>query len=219
MKKWLHKYRFELLLIALIIFIFDKILFFNDNLYNAFVWPINMVLLGVVSVGIFHENNTWVVWLKNILFVIVIIIPFIQKIIFSSSFLSFFGLFAYISFYIIIFIETIKQVIKQKAVSESVIMGSLSGFLLITIIATFSFLLLNLFDSSTFNNLIGSEVPKLYQQITYFSIITLTTIGYGDITPATDNARLLAGFWGVIGQFYMVAVVGIIISKFTSDRK
>lgn len=69
---------------------------------------------------------------------------------------------------------------------------------------------------NSFKGIEGGAVPDAYNQISYFSLITLTTIGYGDITPANDSARLLAAFWGLIGQFYMVAVVGIIISRYTA---
>jgi voltage-gated potassium channel len=85
-------------------------------------------------------------------------------------------------------------------------------------LAAFSFLLIDFIDINSFRGMDGASVPQKYQQIIYFSTITLTTIGYGDITPATDSARLLAGFWGVMSQFYMVAVVGIIIAKFTSKQ-
>jgi hypothetical protein len=50
----------------------------------------------------------------------------------------------------------------------------------------------------------------------YFSFVTLTSIGFGDIYPITDMSRLTTAFFGMIGQFYMVAVVGIVISKFSS---
>jgi hypothetical protein len=51
----------------------------------------------------------------------------------------------------------------------------------------------------------------------YFSFITLTSIGFGDIAPLTDMSRLTVAFFGMMGQFYMVAVIGIIISKFSSN--
>ena len=47
-------------------------------------------------------------------------------------------------------------------------------------------------------------------------MVTLATVGYGDITLATETARLTTMFFAISGQFYMVALVGIIISRFTS---
>jgi hypothetical protein len=51
----------------------------------------------------------------------------------------------------------------------------------------------------------------------YFSSITLTTIGYGDILPDTHTTKLLASLFGIIGQFYSVVLIGILISKFSSQ--
>lgn len=216
MKKWILLFRFEFLLFSLLMFIFNKIFFFSVIFYTTYVWSVNMLLLGLVSMGIFHEREGVLKWLKNVLFTIVAIVPLFYSFVFSNPYLRFIALATYLCFYFIIFTEVMRQIIKHTEVTESIIMGSLSGFLLIIIIATFSFLLIDFIDSNSFNNISGNSIPERYHQFTYFSTITLTTIGYGDIAPVTDNARLLAAFWGVIGQFYMVAVVGIIISKFTS---
>jgi len=110
------------------------------------------------------------------------------------------------------------QITQKSEVSESMILGSLSGFLLLIVVATFSFLLLDFSIPGSFQSLVGDSIPQKYQQLSYFSIVTITTIGYGDIVPVSQQARLLAGFWGVISQFYMVAIVGIIISKYSSKN-
>lgn len=216
MKNYLHFKRFELILIALVIVIFNKIFFYSDDIYTKYVWPLNMILLGVVSWGVFRERNNTVKWMKNILFLMVVFIPFFSSYIFQQAALTSIALLSYMGFYLLIFIELMRQLIQKDEITESVIFGSLSGFLLLIIVSSFSFLLIDFVDQQSFNNLNGSHIPEKYHQLMYFSSITLSTIGYGDITPATDQARLLAAFWGIIGQFYMVAVVGIIISKFTS---
>jgi len=218
MKKWIYANRFELLLFALFMVIFNRIFFFSNSFYSSYIWPFNMVLLGIVSMGIFHDNKNWVNWLKNVLFVIIVLEPIFASEIFANFTTALLGLFAYIAFYILIFIETLKQITKKKEVSESVVFGSLSGFLLLVLLSTFSFIFLQVIHPESLNNIHGNTIPEIYHQITYFSSITLSTIGYGDITPATDNARLLAAFWGIIGQFYMVTIVAIIISKFTARR-
>lgn len=216
MKHYVHIYRFELLLIVLILVIFNKIFVESPQFYSKVIWPINMLLLGVVTLGMFHDHKSKTRWLKNLLFLMVVAVPFFTSFIFTHYALTLLALLAYISFYTIIFIELMRQVIQKTEVTASIIMGSLSGFLLIIIVSSFSYLLIDCIEINAFNNLKGTSIPEKYHQVMYFSSITLSTIGYGDITPATDNARLLSAFWGIIGQFYMVAVVGIIISKFTS---
>jgi hypothetical protein len=46
----------------------------------------------------------------------------------------------------------------------------------------------------------------------YFSFVTLTTMGYGDIVPRSDIARSLVVLEAVAGQIYLVALVGRLIS-------
>lgn len=52
--------------------------------------------------------------------------------------------------------------------------------------------------------------------LVYFSSITLTSIGFGDITPSSYHTKLITAFFGIAGQFYVVVLVGILISKFSS---
>ena len=73
-----------------------------------------------------------------------------------------------------------------------------------------------LFQNS-FHGITEIGLAKKYNEISYFSFITLTSFGFGDIYPQHDSIRLLVDFYKMIGQFYMVTAVGIIISKFTNS--
>lgn len=48
----------------------------------------------------------------------------------------------------------------------------------------------------------------------YFSMITITTVGYGRIAPLNPYVRLVAGFEGMIGVFYIAVVVSRLISSY-----
>ena len=52
----------------------------------------------------------------------------------------------------------------------------------------------------------------------YFSFITLTTVGYGDLTPFTDAARSAAVFEAVLGQVFLATAVARIVSLLGSRR-
>ena len=209
-------YKYEFLLFALTLVIFDKIFFTHNEFYTLYIWPLNMLILVVASFFIFREVNVFLNVIKNILFLFVILVPIISKFLFASELINHASLIVYLAFYALIFKEVIRQVWSEKTVSGSVILGSLCGYLLIIIIASFSFVLLELMIPTAFNGLSGTSINEKYNQLIYFSLITISSIGYGDITPAIENSRLLSSFWGVVGQFYMVAVVGIIVSKFTN---
>ena len=53
---------------------------------------------------------------------------------------------------------------------------------------------------------------------TYFSFITLTTVGFGDLTPATEFARTLAIFEAILGQVFLVTAVARIVSLLGSEK-
>ncbi|HRK25721.1 MAG TPA: potassium channel family protein [Chitinophagales bacterium] len=214
----LHIYRFELLLFALIMLLFNKIFFVSNLIYLTYVWPLNMILLGLVSVGMFKEEKRWVKWVKNLLFAGSVLIPFNFTLIFASPVLTGIGIGIYIAYYSLLFIEVLRQITTPGEVTTGIILGSVSGYLLLAVVATFCFLLLEYYLPASFNGTTANNIPLFYTEISYFSLITLSTIGYGDITPVNNSARLLAAFFGMAGQFYMVTLVGIIIAKFTSKN-
>jgi hypothetical protein len=51
-------------------------------------------------------------------------------------------------------------------------------------------------------------------ELLYFSLVTLSTVGYGDIIPLQDEARMLAALEGVTGVLYIAITVAILISAF-----
>jgi hypothetical protein len=53
----------------------------------------------------------------------------------------------------------------------------------------------------------------LYAQMVYFSFITQTTLGYGDITPLHSLARMFVILQALVGQFYPAVVMGWLVSQ------
>jgi hypothetical protein len=54
---------------------------------------------------------------------------------------------------------------------------------------------------------------------TYFSFITLATVGYGDFVPVLRLGRALAVLEGLTGQLYLVTVVALIVGNLTLGRR
>jgi len=55
-------------------------------------------------------------------------------------------------------------------------------------------------------------------QYVYFSYVTLATLGYGDLTPATAFGRLLSVFETIAGSLYLVTAVSLIVSRVGAER-
>jgi hypothetical protein len=67
----------------------------------------------------------------------------------------------------------------------------------------------------------GGAEPQdwLEVQLTYFSFITIATVGYGDIAPRLPLAQMLAVLQAVVGQFYVAVVIAWLVSVYAATRR
>ena len=211
-----HTYRYEFLMAALLLLIFDKIFVPDNGVYLQWVWPFTMLLMSLACFGIFQQHNRHLRFLRNLFSAISLAMPF-GFMAFSSSpaFVLVLTLF-FIVYYSFIFIVVMRQMIRIREIRINVIIGSFCGYLLLSMVALFTYLLVVQRFPGSFHGIDTKDMGAIYNQLSYFSFITLTSIGFGDIYPVHDTARLVTAFFGMLGQFYMVAVVGIIISRFSS---
>ncbi|WP_346239381.1 potassium channel family protein [Niabella insulamsoli] len=76
----------------------------------------------------------------------------------------------------------------------------------------FQFLLYN--DPDCLNIELGRNVSAVFVDLVYFTTISLTTIGFGDIAPTAHYTKLVTSLMGLMGTFYTVVLTGILISNF-----
>lgn len=57
----------------------------------------------------------------------------------------------------------------------------------------------------------------LFTTLLYFSLTTITTLGFGDIVPAIATSRILAGAEAVIGQLYLAVFIGRLVGMYTAQ--
>ena len=63
----------------------------------------------------------------------------------------------------------------------------------------------------------SSHLADRQTEMAYFSLITLSTIGYGDIVPLSGEARIVAALEGVTGVLYIAITVALLVSRFRSE--
>jgi len=56
-----------------------------------------------------------------------------------------------------------------------------------------------------------------YNDLIYYSFVTLTTVGYGDITPANSLTKSLTILEAIIGQLYLTVLVALLVGKYVSE--
>ncbi|MFT4033047.1 MAG: potassium channel family protein [Siphonobacter sp.] len=216
---FLQNRKYELLLVALIQHLFIGIFINELSFYTTVIWPINMFILGVLSIGVFIKKGRWKNIARNILFIIVLGLP-IGLTLFRDIPHYFQALnMMYVLYFMFIFWEVMLFLIKPGYINTDIISAAACGYFLLIEIGVFLFQFIHYSNPLSFKGISNGDPANTYMDLVYFCSITMTSIGYGDITPNLHIAKLLTSIYGIAGQFYSVVLVGIIISKFTSNSE
>lgn len=108
--------------------------------------------------------------------------------------------------------SALKQVMSAKTVTKNHIIGSICIYLLLGLAwATLYLLILELLPEA-FNGLEAKPwLTNLFNAL-YFSFITLTTVGYGDISPQLPVAQFFVFMESIVGSFYLAIMVASLVS-------
>jgi hypothetical protein len=118
-------------------------------------------------------------------------------------------------FLILLLAILIVQVFRRGAVTAHKIRGAIVVYLLLGGMWSFFYFIIALTIPNSFHwpkGLAVGDLQAVQQTLTYFSFITLTTTGYGDITPAIPLTRTLAMFEALAGQLYLVITLARLVS-------
>lgn len=115
---------------------------------------------------------------------------------------------------VIVTIVMIRQIIKSKNISAKIIIETICGYLLLGIILFFlnSIILWHSPNAISFPNINSTS------NVIYYSYVTITTIGYGEIIPVSSAARSLSILFGVISQLYLALIIAFILGKFVNKN-
>ncbi len=108
------------------------------------------------------------------------------------------------TFLIVATVVLLIHLMRSRVVDTDMLIGSLCIYLLIGMVWALGYLAIN----STGSAFISSHGDTVnYRDLLYFSYVTLTTLGYGDVLPHSPPAQTLAVFEAVLGQFYVAVLV------------
>lgn len=107
---------------------------------------------------------------------------------------------------------------RRPVVSSASVMSSLTVYLLLGIIWSLAYLVVETQSPGSFYGLDGGSVADTRRELFYYSFVTLTTLGYGDIGPSGEGARALAIMESVVGQLYLVVLVASLVGMFLNQQ-
>ena len=104
----------------------------------------------------------------------------------------------------------------RRDIDMETLLGAVAAYLLIGMFFAFAYKAAGLFGSVPFY---GTAGPGSLSQDLFFSFVTMTTVGYGDLVPAANPGQTLAVLEAVIGQLFLVVAVGKVISSYRPRRE
>jgi hypothetical protein len=131
--------------------------------------------------------------------------------------LSYFHLIFLYLFYIWAIWLAMKQVLFSGSVTVNEIVGAICIYLLLGVIWTLMYLFVAQAIPGAFNGIEQKVWYDNFADVAYYSFVTLTTLGYGDISPVAPVARFLVYMQAVVGVFYMAILVASLIGVGISE--
>jgi hypothetical protein len=136
----------------------------------------------------------------------------------SATINFYLSFFIFMAFYTYLAVRLLMMIVKTHTVTLGVLFAAINVYLLIGIIGGYSFMLLE-------NSVPGSLGNLSLQSMTdptgfiYFSFITLSTLGYGDIIPMNPPARSIAMFLSILGPLYLTLLVAVLVGRYLNEHR
>ena len=111
------------------------------------------------------------------------------------------------------------QIFREGPITRQRVQGSIVIYLLLGLIWAEAYTLAASLNSASFAGTVPQGRNALSAHLTYFSFVTLTTVGYGDILPTNLLTRTLANLEGLIGQLFPAILIARLVSMEIAARQ
>jgi len=211
LKQLTDQNNFIYLFFSLIIFLFSAAVVAEfPGTLGEDIFSIVTMLMLVVSIKSLKTEKTWK-WAVYALVTFFVLFTAFAKF-FEDQFYIYLILTILLIFFIGSFLMAAKQVLLVGDIDGNKIIGSLSLYLLLGLIWAVVYLLLLAMDATAFSGIEATTWQQGFSRIAYYSFVTLTTLGYGDILPSNHVAEFFVYMEAIIGVFYMAIIVSSLIS-------
>ena len=175
--------------IVLDLLMFTPLVFATIKLsHKKLLWPLVLLIAGAVGTGIAAQ-----VFESRVLFTI------------QFSILT-------IAFWLAV-VELFSYLRRASVITAEHLFAAASIYLLLAIAFFSLYMAITGIEPNAFQSAAGPTHQSA--DLLYFSLATLTTLGYGDIVPVGREARILAGLEAATGVLYVAITVALLVSAYT----
>jgi len=118
----------------------------------------------------------------------------------------------------ILVIMTLRRTLRNGPVTAYRVIGGIAGYLLITWAFAYQLLVQQVPGAIHFEPGFVETLSRQPNHLIYFSFVTLTTVGYGDVNPVHPAARSLAVAEALVGQLYIAILISSLVGMALQAR-
>jgi len=200
--------------LVLLLLIASVVEYFPGDFGPRIVQAATVATLMIAALGQRGQHNRIVI---NIIFVLVMLLFIVAGAVLDMAGFNYAHLLILLCFFIWMTWLHLRQVLFSGAVNGNKIVGAICIYMLLALIWAMLYLFIAAAIPGAFNGLPQAPWLENFFAGIYFSFITITTLGYGDISPALPIARFLVIMEAVVGVFYMAIVVASLIGVRLSE--
>ena len=205
------KARHNLLLFVLSFIYIFVIGLFSDFKNLNFVYYIFISSIYFVSILTIKDKSNYYFYISAVMIVLTWISDFLDLPLLSRIT----GIISTLFFFLII-VFLIVRVARSKTVGMLEFLESINIYLLLGIAGSILFGIIYRQNHDAYNP--PGEILTSQSDFIYYSFVTMTTLGYGDITPNDSLARSLSIFFSVTGQLYLTMIIAMLVGKYLSNQ-
>lgn len=119
----------------------------------------------------------------------------------------------------ILVLMVVWQIFREGPITRQRVQGAITVYLLLGLIWAEAFTLAALLNPDSFTGTAGTGRTEVLARMTYYSFVTLTTVGYGDISPVSLVTRALANIEGLLGTLFPAILIARLVSMEIAARE
>jgi len=174
------------------------------------------IALLLLSLTDLREDRSW---RKGLLILIgFMVLASITRYVTDYQHFSFVYMFLLLAFFLSVAWLVGKKVLLTGYVDLNIITGSIALYLILGFIWAILYTLLVQLEPEAIRGLDPENWINVLSTLTYFSFVTLTTLGYGDMSPVSPTAQVLVILEAVTGMFYFAIVVASLIGSARNNK-
>jgi len=212
MSKISHENNFTYLFLALVTLFFSmSVLTYIESTWLSNIVELLILTVLLVSVRSLKSDESWSTAVYTMIFFLVTI--FISNQLFRDTiFVEVSNLLILLIFFLGSLVLSYKQILLSDEITANMVIGSLVLYFLLALIWAIIYLLLLIPFPEGFNGIVSVPWKENFAQVLYFSFATLTTLGYGDISPKNPITQFFVYSEAIVGVFYMAIIVSSLVS-------